>query len=293
MAILRSLLYSPGNRPKMIEKAATFGADALIFDLEDTVPTDQKAEARAITREYVQKLGGEHVIYVRVNAAETGLLDDDLEEVVVPGLHAVSLPKVDAPEQVRKLDAALTWLEEARFLPPGSVGLSVSLETARGVYLAYEICSASPRVVSASIGSAQDGDLQADLGFIWTPDGLEQLYARSRVVLAARAAGVELPLDGVYANFRDPAGFAAECRMVRQLGYRGKKLIHPSQVEPANRIFAPTQQEIDYYRRVLEAFEAALAQGSASTSVDGKLVDYAMVLTARNVLGWAESLAGR
>jgi citrate lyase subunit beta/citryl-CoA lyase len=218
------------------------------------------------------------------------MLEADVDAVVRPGLTAVSLPKVDTPEQVRELDAAISRVEAARGLPPGRVEIGVSLETARGVYFAYEIATASKRVTSVGVGTAQDGDLQADMRFIWTPEGLEQLYVRSKVLLAARASGVELPLDGVYANFRDTEGFESTSKMARQLGYRGKKLIHPSQVEVANRIFSPTQEEIDYYHRVIEAFEAALAQGSASTSVDGKLVDYAMVLTAKNVLAWAEGV---
>jgi citrate lyase subunit beta/citryl-CoA lyase len=142
----------------------------------------------------------------------------------------------------------------------------------------------------ASAGTAQDGDLQADLGYTWTAEGNEVLYIRSRVLLAARAAGVEHVIDGTYANVRDPKGLEVSCEAARKLGYRGKSVIHPNQIETVNRIFTPTARELDYYRRVIEAFDAAVARGSAATTVDGKLVDYAMVGMAKRILAWAGSL---
>ncbi len=293
MNVLRSLLYTPGNRPKMLEKAPNYGADALIFDLEDTVPADQKAEARLITCEYITKYQRDCLIYARVNALETGMLREDLEAVCIDGLRGIMLPKVNSPDTVRTVDAILTDVERSHGLPHGKIEVGISLETARGVYFAYDIAMASTRVTSVTVGIAEDGDLLTDLGCLWSEDGTETLYVRSKVLLAARAAGIESPLDGVYANFRDETGFIKAAETARRLGYRGKKLIHPSQVEPANRVFMPTQKEIDYYQRVIEAFNAAVARGSASTSVDGKLVDYAMVANARRVLSWAESLGSK
>ena len=171
-----------------------------------------------------------------------------------------------------------------------SIEISPSLESARGVWFAYEILSASPRVRSVTCGTAQDGDLQTDLGYTWSAEGNEMLYLRSRVLLAARAAGVEHVIDGSYANVRDPEGLRICCEAARKLGYRGKSVIHPNQIATINRVFAPTPQELDYYRRVIEAFDAAVARGSAATTVDGKLVDYAMVGMAKRVLAWAQSL---
>ncbi|MCC7106445.1 MAG: CoA ester lyase [Chloroflexi bacterium] len=286
----RSLLIMPANRPDMLKKAPTYGADCLIFDLEDAVPIPEKPRARQLARERLGELSGSALVYVRVNAVDTGMLPDDLEAVVVPGLRGIRLAKTESAETVRTVDGWLTELERERSLPAGSIEIGPSLETAKGVWFAYEIASASPRVTSITCGTAQDGDLQADLGYTWSVQGEEVLYVRSRVLVAARAAGVEHLIEGSYPNFKDPEGLAVSCEASRRLGYRGKTAIHPSQIETINRVFTPTQQELDYYRRVIEAFEEALARGSAATSVDGKLVDYAMAARAHRVLDWARGL---
>jgi len=146
---------------------------------------------------------------------------------------------------------------------------------------------AAPRVASLSFGGAQDGDLNADLGCTWSSDGPEMMTARCLALLHARAARFDTPLDGVFADVRDPAGFEKDTALSRRLGFRGRKLIHPTQIEPCNRLYAPSQQELDYYSRVLEAFDKAVAQGSASTTVDGKMIDEAMAKAARRVLDQA------
>jgi citrate lyase subunit beta/citryl-CoA lyase len=286
----RNLLYVPGNRGDMMTKAPSYGADALIFDLEDSVPVAEKVKARELVREFIGKYRQNGNLYVRVNALQTGMLQDDLEAIVVDGLVAIRLPKTESAETIRTVDALLTAIEGKRGLPQGSIRVQPSLESAKGVWFAYEILSASSRILSVTAGTAQDGDLQADLGYLWTAEGNEVLYVRSRILLAARAAGIQHVLDGPYANFRDPEGLRVCCEAVRKLGYSGKVVIHPSQIETVNRVFAPTVQELEYYRRVIEAFDAAVARGSAATSVDGKLVDYAMVKMAKRVLAWAEGL---
>ncbi|MBI3919129.1 MAG: CoA ester lyase [Betaproteobacteria bacterium] len=287
----RSLLTVPANRADMLAKAPSYGADALILDLEDSVPIAEKPKARALAREFIGKLKASNILYVRVNALQTGMLKDDLEAIVIDGLAGVKHPKAESAETIRSVDAMLTELERRRGLPPGAIGIEVGLESAKGVWFAYEIASASARVRSVMIGTAQDGDLQADLGYTWSADGNEVLYARSRVLLAARAASIEHVLDGAYSNVRDPEGLRVCCEAARKLGYRGKSVIHPNQIETVNRVFMPTAQEIDYYHRVIEAFDAAVARGSAATTVDGKLVDYAMVAMAKRVLAWAASQA--
>ena len=276
----------------MLERAAASGADALIFDLEDSVPLEMKPEARVIARAYIGSLHREHVIYVRVNAIDSGMLESDLDAVVMSGLTGVQLPKVGSAEEIQRVDRILAGLESARGLPLGQVEIVASLETARGVWFAYEIASA-PRVGSVLVGSAEDGDLQRELGYRYTGTGQELAYLRSRVLLAARAAGISNPLDGVYPHFRNLEGLRADARSARALGYRGKKAIHPDQVEPINRAFTPDELEMEHYSRILAAFEQALKEGSASTSVDGQMIDYAMAETARKVLGWAEELGPR
>jgi citrate lyase subunit beta/citryl-CoA lyase len=283
----RSLLIMPANRADMLAKAIGYGADALVFDLEDSVPVAEKPKARELAREFIAKYAQQTVIHVRVNALQTGLLEADLEAVCVDGLTGVRLPKTESPETIRTADRLISALEQKRGLKPGAIGLGPSLESARGVWFAYDILSASRRITSVTCGTAQDGDLQTDLGYTFTPEGNEVLYLRSRVLLAARAAGIEHVLDGSYANVRDAAGLRVNCEAARRLGYRGKSVIHPNQIATVNEVFRPGAAEIDYYRRVIRAFDEAVARGSAATTVDGKLVDYAMVGMARRVLAWA------
>src|SRR5262249_3868886 len=160
----------------------------------------------------------------------------------------------------------------------------LSIESARGVLNAYDMAIAAEPVVSLTFGGAQDGDLNTDLGCAWSIDGPEMLHARSHTLLAARAARFDAPLDGVFANVRDAEGFERDTTLSRRLGYRGRKLIHPTQIEPCNRLYRPSAAELDYYARVLAAFDQALARGSASTTVDGRMIDAAMANAARRVL---------
>ena len=175
-------------------------------------------------------------------------------------------------------------LERARGVKAGATQLVLSIESALGVLNAYTMATAAGRVASLTFGGAQDGDLNTDLGCTWSVDGPEMMHARSHTLLAARAARFDTPLDGVFANVRDAEGFERDTALSRRLGYRGRKLIHPAQIEPCNRLYRPSAAELDYYARVLEAFDQAAAQGSASTTVDGRMIDLAMANAARRVL---------
>lgn len=288
MDSLRSLLNTPANRPAMVEKAAGYGADALILDLEDSVPIAEKAEARLVAREALGRSATHRLVqYVRVNGAASGLLWDDLDAIVAPGLRGIQLPKVDDPSEILDVDARLSELEAARGLPVGGIELLVSLESARGVFFAYEILGAAARVGSVMLGTAEDGDLQGDLGYLTTGDDRELAYLRAKVILAARVVGLTNPIDGVYARVRDLDGLEATARRARELGYRGKKLVHPAQIEVVHRVFTPTPAELDHAHRVIETFEAALRRGEATAVVDDRMVDYAMVETARRLLARA------
>ena len=179
------------------------------------------------------------------------MLEDDLDAIVVDGLTSIRVPKSESAEDMRKVDALLATLERKRGLAAGTIRICPSLESAKGVWLAYEIASSSPRIHSVMCGTAENGDLQTDLGYTWTAEGHEKLYIRSRVLLAARAAGVEHVLDGAFSNVRDPEGLRIDCEAARKLGYRGRSVIHPNQIETVNRVFKPTEEELDYYRRVM------------------------------------------
>ena len=241
----RSQLIMPANRTDMLTKAPSYGADALVFDLEDSVPLDEKPKARALAREFIGKHKTNSTIYVRVNGLRTGMLEADLEAVAVDGLVGIKLPKAESAEEIHRVDAMLAELERKRGLAHGSIGIGPTLESAKGVWFVYEIASASPRIQSVMPGTAQDADLQTDLGYASSAAGDNDVlyYIRSRVLLAARAAGVTHVLDGVYANIRDPEGLRIRCEAARRLGYRGKQVIHPNQIETVNRIFTPTARE--------------------------------------------------
>jgi len=284
MPLARSFLYVPANREKFLEKATGLPSDAFIFDLEDSVPPAEKANARAGVREYTPKIAGGRV-WVRVNGLDTGFADDDLDAVVgVAGLAGFFLPKVETTDEVRRWDAMVAALEDERGMAAGTLKLVISIESALGVLNAYAMATAAARVVSLTFGGAQDGDLNTDLGCAWSIDGPEMLHARSHALLAARAARFDTPLDGVFADVRDAEGFERDTALSRRLGYRGRKLIHPAQIEPCNRLYRPSASELDYYARVLEAFDRAVAQGSATTTVDGRMIDVAMANAARRVL---------
>jgi citrate lyase subunit beta/citryl-CoA lyase len=293
MPLPRSFLYVPANREKFLDKALALPSDAFIFDLEDSVPTAEKENARAGMKAYAPKIApkiaGQRV-WVRVNGLETGLAEADLDAVIgVAGIAGMFLPKVETHEEVVRWDRMIAALEQARGLTVGAMRLVLSIESARGVLNAYAMALGAARVASLTFGGAQDGDLNTDLGCVWSIDGPEMMHARCHTLLCARAARFDTPLDGVFANVRDAEGFEKDTALSRRLGYRGRKLIHPSQIEPCNRLYAPTQAELDYYARVLEAFDKSLAQGSASTTVDGKMIDVAMANAARRALDQASA----
>lgn len=280
------MLFTPGNRPDMVAKAVTSGTDAVIVDLEDAVPADAKATARAGLADLPSS---DVPVYVRVNAADTEHMWADVVAAVRAGVAGVVLPKADDPDLLARLCGALTALELATGHEPGRTELVPLVESARGVQVVSGLVSVDARVDCVLFGSGEAGDLVADLGCEWTPEGTALLYARSQVLLAARAAGLSQPMDAVFMNFRDDAALRTECELARRVGYVGKVAIHPRQIPVIHDVFTPSAEETSYHRRVLDEFERALAEGSASISVDGRMVDYAVARTARQVLARARA----
>lgn len=281
---LRSLLFTPGDDPRKLAKARASRADALIFDLEDAVADVRKAIALDLTSEQIQRGSAGHLVFVRVNSVQSGRALEDLEAVAGPGLDGVWLPKAEAPEHVAAVAEALDGLERRRGLAAGTIAVFASLETVMGVWRAHDVARASSRLAGVSVGTAAGGDLEAELGCKLSPDGRELIYARSHVLFAARAAGLHVVIDGAYTDFRDQEGLVQSATAASRLGYTGKMVIHPDQIDQVNAGFSPTAEEIDYAERVTAAFDAALERGSAATSVDGKMIDYAMATSARNLL---------
>lgn len=272
-------------------KALESGADAVLFDLEDSVAIAAKAEARSLVARAIDGAAnrGGTALFVRVNAAPTGLLNDDLAAVVRPGLEAIFLPKVERIEEVESTAATLEKLESAQGMKPGSVEIVVMIESALGVYRCYELITASPRVVTTCIGIARDGDLQTDLGCSWSIEGTELLYARSKVLLETRAAGKAWPLDGVFSDLEDEAGLLQDSQLSARLGYVGRTVIHPKQIAPVRRAYAVPEADVTYYQQVVSEFETVEKTGTAAAiTVNGRLVDYAMYQRAKRVLELAK-----
>jgi citrate lyase subunit beta/citryl-CoA lyase len=275
-------------------KALESGADAVIFDLEDSVALAGKAEARSFVATMIDGVAAagasrsSPAIFVRVNATTTGLLAGDLEAVVRPALDAIILPKAESVEELQSVASMLDAHEAARGMKVGAVEIILQIESALGVYRCFEIIKASSRVTGTILGGAKDGDLQNDLGCGWSIEGLELLYARSKVLLDTRAAGSHLyPLDGVFSDLNDEAGLIQDTKLSARLGYVGRTVIHPKQISPVREAYAVPEAEAAYYRKVVTEFEAAEKTGVAAITVDGKLVDYAMYQRAKRVLGLA------
>lgn len=290
----RSMLFVPGHKSSWAEKAIASGADAVILDLEDSVPVADKADARKIVRETIGRLREQGVradVWVRPNSYDTGLFGADLEEVTVPGLAGLFLPKVFSAEEIVRIDAVVSHVEAREQLEAGSIGLIVSFETAVSMAHCEEIAAASPRISSLLGGTGPNADVGRELGFEFTPEGLESLYLRSRILLAARAAGLHHPVTGVWQDIKDIDGFRRFATDARRLGYRGMVCIHPSHVALSNEVFTPSAETVDHARRMIAAFREAEAQGSAAVDFEGQHIDIAHVKTAEGIIAQAAALA--
>ena len=287
MKALRSLLFVPGNRRDMLEKAKSFRPDVLVLDMEDSVPILEKSRARDVVASVLPELSqAGHTIVPRPNALDTGLLEEDMEAVVGAHIAGVTVGKVSSAWEVGQIASIVSRLEQRAGLPPGHVKIIPWIETARAIVNAYEICAASLRVVGVAFGAE---DFTNDMEIERTDQGKELDYPRRVIAVAARAAGVAA-LDTPYVNFRDSEGHRRDILLARRMGFRGKFAIHPSQVEDINALFAPNPEEIEYARRVVAASEEAEVAGRGSTSLDGKMIDVPIVKRARSLLSQAEAI---
>jgi citrate lyase subunit beta / citryl-CoA lyase len=287
----RSLLFVPGHKPTWVGKGAAAGADALILDLEDSVPAQLKDEGRDAVAETLAAKDGGPDLWVRPNSLDTGLMGADLEAVVKPGLSGLVLPKVFNARDIVEIAAVVSHLEQREGLAAGSVALIVTLETAQSIANCEEIAAASTRVASLVGATGPDADVGRELGFEFTPRGEETLFLRSRVVLACRANGVSHPLCGVWQDIHDAEGFRSFALDNRRLGYRGMLVIHPSHVAPSNTVFTPSPAVLTYCRELIAAFHAAEADGHAAVEFRGQHIDIAHVKTAQGVIDLADAIA--
>jgi citrate lyase subunit beta / citryl-CoA lyase len=274
----RSVLYMPGANERALEKAKTLPADALILDLEDAVAPDAKVAARdrvcaaAASGEY-----GDREVTIRVNGIDTPWHADDLAAAGKAGPAAVVVPKVNSADEVRAIAAAL----------PGSVEIWAMIETPVAVLRCAEIAAASERLTALVLGT---NDLAKEMLAEQVPGRGPLLGPLSMCVLAARATG-KVILDGVYNDVRDAAGFELECRQGREFGFDGKTLIHPGQLEPCNRVFSPSAEDVERSRKIIDAFEAAQREGRGVVTVDGRMIENLHVDNAKRVLALASAIA--
>ncbi|MEM7254365.1 MAG: CoA ester lyase [Pseudomonadota bacterium] len=291
MKLYRSILFVPGNRGEWIAKAPKYGPDALMLDLEDAVPNNEKTEARTIVRQGIESLRTNPIgVFVRLNAVDTGLTGEDIEAIVTEGLDGVAVPKLETVEEVLKVDAWLELFERKQGLPIGSIEIMALPETARGIMDAYKLATACPRVgnIVGAVG-ARSGDVTKALGYKWTREGLETIYFASHIMLAARAAGIEYPLGLGSLEVGDMELIRSQITRQREVGYRGCLLIHPAAVPVANEIFAPSEEEIEWNKGVMRAMAEAEAAGKAAVTYDGMMIDYAHVRNALDLLNQAEA----
>ena len=286
MAVMRSIMYVPGNNPKMVEKAPSIPADIITLDLEDSVPPSEKEAARKLVAEKLKYAGsGGAQVYVRINNWETEMTNDDLEAVVWEGLDGVTLAKTGHPDDVKRLDWKLEELERRRGIPVGTVKISMLLETAKGIMNAYEIVTASDRMLGCAISG---GDFRKSMHVQIQRDGVEMMVARGQMLLAARAAGVQC-FDTMFPNIDDMDGFKAEVIQNHKMGFDGKSIVNPKQIAFVHETFAPTEKEIAYAEKLVRGCQAQADAGIGVYTVDGKMVDIPFFEDAKRIIALAKA----
>ena len=279
--LLRSLLFVPGNNARKLEKAGSLGADLVVIDLEDAVAEAEKTGARKLAGKAAERLSAHARVAVRVNGIDTGRLADDIASVAAaPGASVIVVPKVEAVDTLPAAADELARAERAAGLRDGSIGLLALVETPLGIARCEDIlASAPPRTITAMLGVA---DFTAALGVELTDEGTELLYARQRLIVAARAAGMPAPIDGPYLRLDDEPGLLVDTRRSRGLGFQGRVALHPRQVDPVNQAYSQlSDEQLTAAARIVTAFEEAEAGGVASIRVDGRFVDYPVYELAR------------
>ena len=287
MELLRSLIFVPGNRANMLERAREFNADVIMVDLEDSVPPGEKVNARAMAREWAPQLVREgRKIMVRCNSLDTGLTRDEAAAVIGPHLFGISVGKTESVWDLQEIDRIIGPLESAAGMSAGAIKVIPWIESAKAVMNAQQMALASPRVIALAFGAE---DFTNDMGIQRTDDGAEVYVPRATTAIVARAGEVA-SLDSPYVAFRNPEGLAADAQAARNMGYTGKFAIHPSQIETINQTFSPHPDDVAYAREVVEAWSQAEAAGRGSLDLHGKMVDVPVVKRAQNLLALVEAI---
>lgn len=277
--LLRSLIFVPGNNPRFLEKAKTLSADIVCFDLEDSVPLNEKDTARSLIKETLAKRSEfKSEVYVRTNSPVSGLIPDDLHKIVQKGIDGIVIPKVNNIKELKKIEKLLVVLEKKRKLKP--IELMPSIESAEGVVNAYNIASSNKRISALVFGVF---DLLNDMGIEYAKQADGAKYARAKIPVDAKAAG-KYAIDAIWQDLNDENGLEQDCTIGRNLGYVGKSIIHPNQISIAHRIFHPTKDEIDWAGKVCQAYLESTKKNKGATVVEGKMIDEVHFKRAKTLL---------
>ncbi|MDL2264298.1 CoA ester lyase [Synergistaceae bacterium OttesenSCG-928-I11] len=277
----RTMLYLPGNNPNMLTRGYLFGSDGLILDLEDAVAVSEKDTARILVRDILRRGEfGSCEVTVRINGVDTDLWRDDLAAIIPCKIDGIRAPKIESPQTVRDLDEELSRIEAASGIEVGHTKIFCLLETAFGVWNAYDIAKSSPRVAAIIPGGE---DLAADLRTNRSAEGTELEWVRRMLIIAARAAGVDA-LDTVFPRVADDDGLRREVEFIKSLGYDGKSVIHPNQIPIIHDVYTPTEKEVETAKKIIQAAKDAAERGLGAVSVDGRMVDVPVVKRAEFTL---------
>ena len=282
----RTMMFVPGNNPAMIKDAGIYGADSIMFDLEDAVSMPEMDAARYLVYEALKTVDyGDAELVVRINGLDTPYFENDIKAMVKAGVDVIRLPKVESAEMIHTLKELVENAEKEFGRTVGETNLMAAIESAKGVVNAYEIASASDRMIGIAV-SAEDST--TDMKTHRYPDGHEVLYARNVILHAARAAGIAA-FDTVFTNMDDEEGFKRETELIHQLGFDGKSLINPRQISWVNDVYRPTKKEILNAQNVMAAIEAAKQKGSGVIAMNGQMVDRPVVMRAERVMRLAKA----
>ncbi|KUO75060.1 MAG: citrate lyase subunit beta [Clostridia bacterium BRH_c25] len=277
----RTMLYVPGNNPGMIRDAHIYGSDSIMLDLEDSISIKEKDAARMLVYQSLKTLDyGNTEVIVRVNGLNSPFGRDDFEAIARAKPDGIRLPKTETPEEVQEADELITQIERQSGLEQGTIKLIAAVESALGVINAFRIATASKRLIGIAIGAE---DFVTDMRTSRSADGIELLAARGQVLLAARAAGIDA-LDTVFSDINDEEGFTREVKLIKQMGFDGKSIINPRQIDIVHRVFTPTNEEVGKASRIMEAIREAEKKGLGVISLEGKMIDKPIVERAGRVL---------
>ncbi len=266
--LFRSLIFVPGNNPRFLEKAKTLDADIVCFDLEDSVPDDQKANARKLIKQALKsKKSYVSSVFVRTNSPSSGKIPMDLKEIVQKGIDGIVIPKVNNVKEMKKIENILSKLENAQKLKP--IQVIPSIESSEGVVNTYEIASYGKRISALVFGVF---DLLNDLGVEYTKNPEGAKYSRRKISVDAHAAGVAV-IDAIWQDLKDSKGLEKDCKIGKSLGYSGKSVIHPDQIPIIHRLFHPNENEIQWAEKVCKVYPGFTKKGKGAITIDGKMID--------------------